>query len=98
MTDLSHTSKRQKLLYRCSKRGTKENELIFRAFADEYLDRLNLEELEELEMLLDCPDHELARWLADPTHMPAVYRTGVFEKVRGTLGSKGPSCQGRRSP
>lgn len=83
MTDLSQKARRQKLLYRCSKRGTKENELRFSAFAAKYLDQLSVEELDDLEVLLDCPDPELAVWLEDPERVPEAYNTSVFWKVCG---------------
>jgi antitoxin CptB len=80
----------RKLFYRATKRGTKENELLLRAFAERYLDHLNAAELQDFSALLDCLDPDLSQWLEDPKRLPSVYDTRVFGLLRG-LKDKGIS-------
>lgn len=72
---------RQKLLYYCSKRGTKENELVLRRFAEKHLDHLTESQLDALESLLACTDPQLDHWLSHPEDIPHEYKTDVFQMV-----------------
>jgi antitoxin CptB len=72
----------RKLFYRATKRGTKENELLLRAFAERYLEHLNAAALEDFSALLDCLDPDLTQWLFDPTTLPPAYDTRVFRLLK----------------
>jgi len=82
------SSKVKRLFYRCIKRGTKENELLFRAFAERYLDQLSLSDLDDLDVLLNCLDADLTHWLFHPETLPLDYDTAVFRLLK-TLKEKG---------
>jgi len=45
----------RRLLFRCWHRGTQENDLILGAFAETSLARLDSNQLDRFEALLDCP-------------------------------------------
>jgi succinate dehydrogenase flavin-adding protein (antitoxin of CptAB toxin-antitoxin module) len=75
----------RKLFYRSVKRGTKENELLLRAFAEQYLEVLNPVELQDFSSLLDCLDPDLTRWLSDPTTLPVAHNTRVFWLLKALM-------------
>ncbi len=72
------TSRLQKLFYRSVKRGTKENEMLLRAFAEKHLATLDDESIKDFEALLDCSDPDIAQWLLDPRTLPGAYDSPVF--------------------
>ena len=47
---------KKRLLYRSNYRGTKEMDILLSNFVKEYIDRLNQEELEELDKFLNFED------------------------------------------
>jgi antitoxin CptB len=63
MTDLgqggSSENRRKRLLFRAQRRGFKEVDLIFGAYADAHLAALDEAGLEQFEALLTAPDQEV---------------------------------------
>tara|TARA_Y100000817_G_C16388668_1_gene337963 strand:- start:52 stop:315 length:264 start_codon:yes stop_codon:yes gene_type:complete len=50
---------KKKILYRSSYRGTKEMDSLLGAFTKKYINKLNIDDLHDLEKLLDIDDDNL---------------------------------------
>jgi antitoxin CptB len=87
----SSETRRKQLLFRCQRRGFKELDLIFGAFAAEYLDGLNGDELEQLDLLLNAPDDDVYAWLRGYEAVPERYVTPVFDKLKTICNRKSPA-------
>ena len=75
-------TRRRKLLFRAQRRGFREVDLIFGAFADAHLARLDERELERFEALLAVPDWQIYAWIVGQEPVPAVYDDDVFARLR----------------
>lgn len=64
-------TRRRRLLYRATHRGTFENDLMVGGFVRAHLDAFDPSELDALEELLELPDTDLADWLTGRRPMPA---------------------------
>lgn len=64
-------TRRRRLLYRATHRGTFENDLMVGGFVRANLDAFDPSELDALEELLELPDTDLADWLTGRRSMPA---------------------------
>ncbi len=84
-------ARRKRLLFRAQRRGFKEVDLIFGAFAAEELARLNEAELDQFEALLTAPDQEVYAWLRGAAVPPAEYDTPVFARLKAVCGRKNPT-------
>jgi antitoxin CptB len=87
MTGISRSSegldpRRRKLLFMCWHRGIREMDLIMGRFADENIDRLNENEVSELERLSEQPDQQLLGWFTGEFATPSEYDTPLFRKMR----------------
>jgi len=87
----SSEARRKQLLFRCQRRGFKELDLIFGAFAAEHLNALNADELAQLDSLLNAPDDDLYTWLRGYEAVPARYASSVFEKLQALCIRKSPA-------
>jgi len=87
----SSEARRKQLLFRCQRRGFKELDLIFGAFAAEYLNALNADELEQLDQLLNAPDEDVYAWLRGYEPLPERYASPVFDKLKATCNGKSPA-------
>ncbi|MFL5238632.1 MAG: succinate dehydrogenase assembly factor 2 [Rhizomicrobium sp.] len=83
--------RRKQLLFRCQRRGFKEVDLIFGAFAREHLNSLNEDELEQLDELLNVPDDDVYAWLRGYEPVAARYASSVFDKLKGICNRKSPA-------
>ena len=70
--------KRKQALFRAQRRGFRELDLLFGAFADKYLQRLDEEQLDRLEALLAVPDWQLYGWIMGKEAVPQPYDNDVF--------------------
>jgi antitoxin CptB len=70
--------KRKQALFRAQRRGFRELDLLFGAFADKYLYRLDEAQLERLEALLAVPDWQLYGWIMGKEAVPKPYDNDVF--------------------
>jgi antitoxin CptB len=75
-------TRRKKLLFRAHRRGFKEVDLIFGAFADAHLAGLNEAGLERFEELLVVPDWQIYEWLTGAAPVPAEHDNEVFAALR----------------
>jgi antitoxin CptB len=64
-------TRRRRLLFRATHRGTFENDLMLGGFVRTHLADFLPEELDALEALLELPDTELADWLTGRLPLPA---------------------------
>jgi antitoxin CptB len=83
--------RRKQLLFRCQRRGFKEVDLIFGAFAATHLNGLSAEELEQLDLLLNVPDDDVYAWLRGYEPVPAHYASSVFDKLKAVCNRKSPA-------
>ena len=87
MTGMTPSSKgldprRRKLLFMCWHRGIREMDLIMGRFADENIDRLNDQEIADLERLSEQLDQSLLGWFTGKFSTPAEFDTPLFHKMR----------------
>ena len=87
----SSEARRKQLLFRCQRRGFKELDLIFGAFAVAHLSELSETELDQLDGLLNAPDDDVYAWLRGQQAVPARYATSVFDKLKSICTRKSPA-------
>ena len=83
--------RRARLRFRAERRGFKEVDLIFGAFAAEYLPGLDEGELDQFEALLLAPDQDVFAWLRGHAAVPADFDTAVFAKLKSLCSRKNPT-------
>src|SRR6202050_536503 len=83
--------RRKRLFFRAQRRGFKEVDLIFGAFAEAHLATLSEAELDDFEALLEAPDQEVYSWLRGHTPVPATYDNTVFARLRDICQRKAPT-------
>ena len=74
--------RRRRLLFRCWHRGTQESDLLLGSFADVSLARLEDEQLERFEALLDCTDPDLFDWIIVGTLPPPEHNHDLMRHLR----------------
>jgi antitoxin CptB len=67
---LDDDTRRRRLLFRATHRGTYENDLLLGGFVRDRLDTLTAADIEALEALMDLPDPDLADWLTGRRPIP----------------------------
>ncbi len=77
--------------FRAERRGFKEVDLIFGAFAAEFLAALSEGDLDIFEALLAAPDQDVYAWLQDQAPVPPEFDTPVFAKLKSLCRRKNPS-------
>ncbi len=85
------STRRKRLFFRAQRRGFKEVDLIFGAFAVEHLAALDPAELDDFEALLKAPDQEVYGWLQDHAPVPAEYDNEVFARLKALCGRTSPT-------
>jgi antitoxin CptB len=83
--------RRARLRFRAARRGFKEVDLIFGAFAAMNLDALDDSELDDFEALLTAPDQEVYAWLQDHVPVPAAFDTEVFAELKAVCRRTSPT-------
>ncbi len=83
--------RRKMLLFRAQRRGFKEVDLIFGAYAQENLAGLDETGLNRFEALLRAPDQEVYAWLRGAEPVPAEFDNDVFRGLQAVMGRKGSS-------
>ena len=80
-------TRRRRLLYRATHRGTQENDILFGGFVRRHIATFDELELAAVEALLGVPDNELADWLTGrmplPIEAPDMLRRMCDEAGRG---------------
>src|SRR5579871_4940080 len=85
----SSENRRKRLLFRAQRRGFKEVDLIFGAYAENALWTLDARGLDQFEALLAAPDQEVYAWLRGAAEVPAEYDNPVFAALQSYCGRKG---------
>jgi antitoxin CptB len=83
--------RRARLRFRAQRRGFKEVDLIFGAFADIHLPALSAAELDQLEALLEAPDQAVYAWLRGSERVPQEFDTPVFAKLKALCERRNPT-------
>ncbi len=95
MTDETEKSpaerRRARLRFRSARRGFKEVDLIFGAFAATHLDALPEDQLDIYEALLEAPDQDVYAWLRDHAPVPPAHDTPVFAQLKALCARKNPT-------
>ena len=86
----SSENRRKRLLFRAQRRGFKEVDLIFGAYAESHLARLDEAGLDQFEALLTAPDQDVYAWLRGAQAVPSEYDNPVFAGLRGVCEQKNP--------
>jgi antitoxin CptB len=87
----SSEARRKRLLFRAQRRGFKEVDLIFGAYAQDHLAALDEAALDQFEALLIAPDQEVYAWLRGAEPVPAAFDNPVFASLKSYCGRKGQS-------
>jgi antitoxin CptB len=87
----SQETRRKRLLFRAQRRGFKEVDLIFGAFAAEALPAMDDRALDEFEALLAAPDKDVFLWLQDQAPVPPEYDNATFAGLKAVCGRKNPT-------
>jgi len=94
MTDVeqggSSENRRKRLLFRAQRRGFKEVDLIFGAYAEAQLAGLDETGLDQFEALLAAPDQEVYSWLRGATAVPPEYDNPVYAGLKAVCHQKTP--------
>ena len=85
----SSENRRKRLLFRAQRRGFKEVDLIFGAYAEAALWDLDQAGLDQFEALLTAPDQEVYAWLRGAEAVPTEYDNPVFAGLKAVCGRKG---------
>jgi antitoxin CptB len=94
MTDVeqggSSENRRKRLLFRAQRRGFKEVDLIFGAYAEANLARLDGTSLDQFEALLAAPDQDVYAWLRGAAPVPPDYDNPVFAGLKAMCQQQSP--------
>ena len=86
----SWENRRKRLLFRAQRRGFKEVDLIFGAYAESALAGLDEAGLDAFEALLTAPDQDVYAWLRGAEALPAEYDNAVFAGLKAVCERKNP--------
>ena len=86
----SSENRRKRLLFRAQRRGFKEVDLIFGAYADAHLAGLDEAGLDQFEALLTAPDQDVYAWLRGAAPVPAEYDNPVLAGLKQMCGQQNP--------
>jgi antitoxin CptB len=78
-------SRRRRLLYRATHRGTKENDVLIGGFVTGRIMLFSPAEIDALERLLELPENDLADWLTGRRAIPPEADTPMLRKIRGSV-------------
>jgi antitoxin CptB len=78
-------SRRRRLLYRATHRGTKENDVLIGGFVTRRIAALSEADIDALEHLLELPENDLADWLIGRRPVPPEADTPMLHEIRGSL-------------
>ena len=87
----SSETRRKRLLFRAQRRGFKEVDLIFGAYAQDHLSKLDGAGLDQFEALLTAPDQDVYAWLRGAVPVPPEYDNPVFAGLKGMCGRQDPN-------
>ena len=78
-------TRRRRLLFRATHRGTQENDLMIGGFVRAHLNTLTDADIDELEDLMERPDVDLADWLTCRRPIAPEDATPMLLRIRASL-------------
>ena len=75
-------TRRRRLLFRATHRGTYENDLLVGCFVQARIARFSDSELEALEAVMELPDVDLADWLTGRRPIPDELDSPMLRAIR----------------
>lgn len=84
--DPASDSRRRRLLYRATHRGTHETDLLVGGFVAPRLLTLTEGEIDALEIIMDLPDVDLADWLIGRRPIPPEHDCPILRQMRAAAG------------
>jgi antitoxin CptB len=88
MTQPDHAAldtRRRRLLFRATHRGTFENDLMIGGFVQAHLSSLSEADIDALEAVMKIPDTALADWLTGREPIPPEQETAMLRRMRDYL-------------
>ncbi|MCB2107563.1 MAG: succinate dehydrogenase assembly factor 2 [Rhodobacteraceae bacterium] len=82
-------SRRKRLIYRATHRGTKESDALVGGFYREAVPALDPADFDEAERLLDESDADLLDWLMGRKPVPAAWSGTIFDRLHAYARSRG---------
>ena len=79
---MDETSRKRRLLFRATHRGTRENDILVGGFVSRGLEGFSADELDVLEAIMDLPDPALADWLTGRRPIPAEHDSAMLRAMR----------------
>ena len=77
--------RRKRLYFRAQRRGFREVDMLFTAFADKHLGSLSAAQLDSFENLLSISDWQVYGWVVGHEAVPPEYDDEVFALLRDYL-------------
>ena len=75
-------SRRKQLLFRTHHCGLKENDILLGHFADRYILKLNDQQLDDLEILMNQNDIDVMNWIIGKAVVPQQYNTELMKLIQ----------------
>ena len=87
---MPHTldTRRKRILFRATHRGTAENDLMIGDFLATRLAQMDAATLDAVEALLELPDPDLADWLSGREPIPAAHDQPLLRAMRAAALSR----------
>ena len=74
--------RRKQLLFRSQHCGLKENDILLGHFADHYIQKLNDQQLDDLETLMQQNDIDVMNWVIGKTTVPEEFNTELMRLIQ----------------
>ncbi|MEL6968446.1 MAG: succinate dehydrogenase assembly factor 2 [Pseudomonadota bacterium] len=74
--------RKKRLLYRAWHRGMREMDYVLGTFANEVLEGMADDELDDFEQLMTVPDPDMYKWLSGTTSVPPNWDTALVRRIR----------------
>ncbi|MFT8722996.1 MAG: succinate dehydrogenase assembly factor 2 [Acetobacter malorum] len=87
-------SRRRRLRFRASHRGTFETDALIGGFVEENVGTLNAAELADMEAILEIPDPDLTDWLFGRLPLPPERETPMLRRMVDACRAKGVGIAG----
>lgn len=75
-------TRRRRLLYRATHRGSYENDLLIGGFVSRHLDSLTESQIDALEAVMEASDADLADWLTGRRPVPQAEDSAMLRAIR----------------
>lgn len=75
-------TRRKRLRYRATHTGTKETNILFGGFVEQYGGSLAADELAQAEHLLDANDIDIVNWIMARAEIPAEFDTPLMTRLK----------------